>query len=34
MQERIARCEGEARAIAEDALQWGVALLEGKEVLA
>ena len=33
MQEQIAGREGEARAIAEDALQWGVALLEGKEVL-
>jgi DNA repair protein SbcD/Mre11 len=34
MREEIASREGEARAIAEDALQWGVALLEGKEVLA
>ena len=33
MQEQIAGREGEARGIAEDALQWGVALLEGKEVL-
>jgi hypothetical protein len=33
MQEQIASREGEARGIAEDALQWGVALLEGKEVL-
>ena len=33
MQEQIATREGEARAVAEDALQWGVALLEGKEVL-
>lgn len=34
MQEQIASREGEDRAIAEDALQWGVALLEGKELLA
>ncbi len=33
MHEEIAGREGEARVIAEDALHWGVALLQGKELL-
>jgi len=32
MREEIAGREGDARAIAEDALHWGVALLQGKEL--
>jgi exonuclease SbcD len=33
MREKIARSEGEEKNLAEDALQYGLALLEGKEVL-
>jgi DNA repair exonuclease SbcCD nuclease subunit len=33
MKEHIKLCEGEEREIAEDALQYGLALLQGKEVL-
>jgi hypothetical protein len=33
MKSRIEGSEGEAREIAENALQYGIALLDGKEVL-
>jgi DNA repair exonuclease SbcCD nuclease subunit len=33
MQEHLKTCEGEDRAVAEEALQYGLALLQGKEVI-